>query len=183
MPISRCAIGQPPESVMRVWASSQGVWCLLSVSGRRYTVLVQGILRRLCVLSPGRWEVAVHPMPALRSWRANVGVETKGEVHVVGTRSPVLTHSPVQPVPALWRVRARVVIQPGGVVPRLCTRAPVLPHSPVLQVPPPNTKPPGGLPSLVGPVAAPRTRLSLCLLPTGVPVCPELLESPVCISY
>ena len=48
--IARCAIGQPPESAIRVWALSQGVWCLLSGSGRRYAVLVQVILRRLCVL-------------------------------------------------------------------------------------------------------------------------------------
>ncbi|XP_064882131.1 uncharacterized protein LOC135574620 [Oncorhynchus nerka] len=134
----------------------------------------------LRAVSPGRWEGAVRPLPALRSCRANVGVEPKGEVRVVSTRSPVLTHSPVQPVPALWRVRARVVVQPGEVVPRLHTRAPVLPHSPVLQAPP-NTKPPEGLPSLVVPVAAPRTRLSLCLLPAGGPVCPAPLpQSPAC---
>ena len=44
-------------------------------------------------------------------------------------------------------------------------------------MPPPSTRPPVGLPSLVGPVAAPRTRLSL---PPGPPVCPELPEPPVC---
>ena len=61
-------------------------------------------------------------------------------------------------------------------------------HGPFYPVPPPPTSPP---------VAAPRTRLSLCLLLTGSPagpalpepssspalpespVCPELLESPV----
>ncbi|XP_052312969.1 uncharacterized protein LOC118390079 isoform X1 [Oncorhynchus keta] len=134
----------------------------------------------LRAVSPGRWEGAVRPLPALRSCRATVGVEPKGEVRVVSTRSPVLTHSPVQPVPALWRVRARVVVQPGEVVPRLRTRAPVLPHSPVFQAPP-NTKPPEGLPSLVVPVAAPRTRLSLCLLPAGAPACPAPLpERPAC---
>ncbi|KAM9423345.1 uncharacterized protein ACWYII_020534 [Salvelinus alpinus] len=133
----------------------------------------------LRAVSPERWEGAVRPMPTLRSYRANVVVEPKREVRVVGTRSPVLIHSPVQPVPALWRVRAGVVFQPGGVVPRLRTRAPVLPHSPVLQVPR-NIKPPVGLSSLVGPVAAPRTRLSLRLLPTGVPVCPAAPELPVC---
>jgi hypothetical protein len=99
---------------------------------------------------------------------------------VVCTRSPVLPHSPVQPVPALWRVRAKVVIQPGGVVPRLRTRAPVLPHSPVHPVPPPCTRPPVGLPSLVGSVAAPCTRLSFRLLPPSSPVCKELPEPPVC---
>uniref|UniRef100_A0A8C7PLB9 P2X purinoreceptor 7 intracellular domain-containing protein n=1 Tax=Oncorhynchus mykiss TaxID=8022 RepID=A0A8C7PLB9_ONCMY len=36
------------------------------------------------------------------------------------------------------------------------------------------------LPRTSPPVAAPRTRLSLRLLPTGAPVCPELPESPVC---
>ncbi|XP_064857655.1 uncharacterized protein LOC135560192 [Oncorhynchus nerka] len=81
----------------------------------------------LRAVSPGRWEGAVRPLPALRSCWANVGVEPKGEVRVVSTRSPVLTHSPVQPVPALWRVRARVVVQPGEVVPRLCSSAPPQP--------------------------------------------------------
>ncbi|XP_052379828.1 uncharacterized protein LOC127931382 [Oncorhynchus keta] len=134
----------------------------------------------LRAVSPWRWEGAVRPLPALRSYRATVGVEPRGEVRVVSTRSPVLTHSPVQPVPALWRVRARVVVQPGEVVPRLRTRAPVLPHSPVFQAPP-NTKPPEGLPSLVVPVAAPRTRLSLSLLPAGAPACPAPLpERPTC---
>ena len=134
----------------------------------------------LRAVSPGRWEGAVRPLPALRSYRATVGVEPRGEVRVVSTRSPVLTHSPVQPVPALLRVRARVVVQPGEVVPRLRTRAPVLPHSPVFQAPP-NTKPPESLPSLVVPVAAPRTRLSLSLLPAGAPACPAPLpERPAC---
>ncbi|XP_052330673.1 uncharacterized protein LOC127910575 [Oncorhynchus keta] len=77
-----------------------------------------------------------------------------------------------------FRVRAKVVIQPGGVVPRLRTRASVLPHSPVHPVPPPLTRPPVGLPSLVGPVAAPRTRLSLRLLPPGSPACLALPVSP-----
>ena len=34
----------------------------------------------LRAVSPGRWEGAVRPMPALRPCRANVGIEPKGEV-------------------------------------------------------------------------------------------------------
>jgi hypothetical protein len=48
--IAQCAIGQPPANAMRVWASSQGVLCRLSVSGLRYAVSAQGILLWLCVL-------------------------------------------------------------------------------------------------------------------------------------
>jgi hypothetical protein len=179
--IALWAIGHPPASAKREWASSQGVLCQPSVFGLQYAVSAQGILRRsfvLCRRGAGR----VQCILCLRSAhaRANVGVEPKGELRVVCTRSPVLTHSPVQPVPALWRVQAKVVIQPGGVVPRLRPRAVVLLHSPVHPVPPPVTRPPVGLPSLVGPVAAPRTRLSLRLLHPCPPVCPELPEPPVC---
>ena len=147
--------------------------------GLRCSVSAQGILRRLCVLCLRGLGGFSSPY-ACTPCRAKVGIEPNGEVRVVSTRSPVLPHSPDRPVPALWSGQAKVGIQPGGVVRRLHIRAPVLPHSPVHPVPPPRTRPPLGLPSLVGPVAATRTRLSLRLLPPGSPACPALPESPSC---
>ena len=96
------------------------------------------------------------------------------------TVSPVRMLSSVRYIPAPRICRARVRIQPGRMVPALLSRFPVRLHGPVYPVPPPRTSPL---------VAAPRTRLSLRLIPTGAPACPalpepsscpELPESPVC---
>ena len=52
----------------------------------------------LRTVSPGCWEGSVRPMPTLHPFRAEVGIEPKGEVRVLSTRSPVLPHNPVHPV-------------------------------------------------------------------------------------
>ena len=79
--------------------------------------------------------------------------------------SPVRQHSPVRAIPPCRIGLATGSIQPGKVAQAQCSRDPVRLQEPVYLVPPPRTSPP---------VATPRTRLSLSLLPTGAPACPAL---------
>uniref|UniRef100_A0A8C7HKJ1 Uncharacterized protein n=1 Tax=Oncorhynchus kisutch TaxID=8019 RepID=A0A8C7HKJ1_ONCKI len=158
-------------------------------------------------VSPVRVHSPVRYTPAPRIGRARVGIEPGamkpgqriwspmrllGPVYMAPALrmvSPVHQHSPVWAIPPRCTGLATGSIQPGKVGQARCSRAPVCLHGPICPVPPPRTSPP---------VAAPRTRLSLCLLPTGAPdcpaltepssspalpespVCPELPESPVC---
>uniref|UniRef100_A0A8K9UVX3 Pyrin domain-containing protein n=1 Tax=Oncorhynchus mykiss TaxID=8022 RepID=A0A8K9UVX3_ONCMY len=85
--------------------------------------------------------------------------------------SPVRQHSPVRAIPPRRTGLATGSIQPDKVRQARCSRAPVRLHGPIYSVPPPHTRPL---------VAAPRTRLSLCLLPTGAPACPALPEPSSC---
>ncbi|XP_071240786.1 uncharacterized protein [Salvelinus alpinus] len=50
----------------------------------------------LRTVSPMRCDCSVRPMPTLRPCRAKVGIQPRGEVQVLSTRSPVLPHSPDQ---------------------------------------------------------------------------------------
>ena len=85
--------------------------------------------------------------------------------------SPVRQQSPVRAIPPRRTGLATGSIQPGRVVQARCSRPPVRLHGPGYPVPPPRTRPR---------VAAPSTRLSLHLLPTGAPACPVLPESSSC---
>uniref|UniRef100_A0A8L0DPT6 Uncharacterized protein n=1 Tax=Oncorhynchus mykiss TaxID=8022 RepID=A0A8L0DPT6_ONCMY len=122
----------------------------------------------------GRATVGIEPgaiKPALRIWYP---VRLLGPAYmapVLRIVSPVCQHSPVRAIPPRRTGLAMGSIQPGKVGQARCSRAPVHLHGPVYPVPPPRTSPP---------VAAPRTRLSLRLLPTGAPTCPALPEPSSC---
>ncbi|XP_064821061.1 protein enabled homolog [Oncorhynchus masou masou] len=149
-------------------------------------------------VSPVRVHSPVRYIPAPRIGRARVGIEPSAmkpalriwsPVRLLGPAymapalrmvSPVRLHSPVRAIPPRRTGRATGSMQPGRVGQARCSRALVRLHGPVYPSPPPRTSPP---------VAAPRTRLSLRLIPTGAPACPvlpepssspALLESPAC---
>jgi hypothetical protein len=137
-------------------------WC------PQYACLARcGTLQRL--VSAGlEWAIEPGAMkPAQRIWSP---VRLLGPVYMAPALrivSPVHQHSPVWAIPPHRTGLAMGSIQPGKVGQARCSRAPVRLHGPVYPVPPPRTSPP---------VAAPCTRLSLCLLPTGTPACPALPE-------